>query len=1388
MQHKVIQTSNTKKNKDKNEAKNSIDLINTIITNNTELSKHKSHELYTQYSPSDLNNNNNNNIPINNNTKKNTTLANTIKQIIHYSGAKKAVSSKNNIIEEKGIKIKEKIKQNNSKEFMNININDINLKQEENPLKKIKKNNLDNILSESDSCQEIDSMEEDSLSKGNNRIKSSNMNLKNISNMKCDNANINFKKHLTTGYNRTNNLKKSKNSKNSLKKKKKLKDKKINIININDNKEYNVETEEEIIVNDNEFDNSKCTKNDKLNQTKVLHLSTNPFIGTEETRSITSLDIQKSISTKIQSKNKMQMDNQVENNKINENEKIILSNHHIKSSTLGTIKQSSTKHNSSNLSNALDNINPSVANTNNSNSNTNNCNSLEFEMKNQNNEKYNIINNNINGNIKVNNIYRNLLLIAKKGDQEKFLEILEQISSLPSDLRNINYQDEEGSSALHYSCDEGNHKIVDILLKANCDTNIKNNKKRTPLHLASKRGYFDVSKKLIENGALLNVYDLEKNSPLHYVCMYNHVELLKYFLGKLPQANAKNIYNKMPIDLTTNKEMKDLLENYLKKNGNSYHKIKIYQTSDSKMKNLIELCPAEFEEEDDKEKKSSSNRNNINMNISMKKSINSFKNNPNSLSPSPNNKSPRTKQNNRRKEDNSLQPNHNNIAKKNTMKIDLKKTTNNHAIDQNNNNLNSSNIKCNHANTLNNKTNMNSVIKKSDLKSYTKTKEAKEKYQKIKIINSTENNNNNTTITNNNKKNNKVLIQDININKVNNNNNKNKYHNNYNSILNKNTISGLKKTKTVEQFSSVGANKSNHLNKINLYNSSNRVKEYLNDSSINTSNYCNININNSINNGINRINISFNIKKNESQKLDKSINRFDKIIGPESNRKLPSNSIKQKKLLLDSIESNNHIINLNKTEENINNNTSKISKISKNSLKNVKNFNTNTNNSKFISNKAVNNTIKIIENKEKTLSNSKNKTYKNKNNKNYNKLKIKESPKNTKDNSYMENNNKNNNIILNNCDISKISCGLQMKNNILDPVNKSNIIDQTLADNIHAQLNLNSIEEERITPSSFICLAQLGKGSFGEVYLVQKINTQEKFAMKVLRKERIMGQNLLKYAIAERNVLSLSNHPFIVKLNFAFQTTSKLFLILEYCPNGDLAKHLLFEKRFPEERAKFYICEIILALENLHQRDIIFRDLKPDNVVLDEDGNCKLTDFGLSKEGVNENQYAKSFCGSIAYLAPEMLKKQGHGKAVDWYLLGVLFYEMLVGITPFFTNRKEDIFHNIEYGELKIPEFVSESAASLLRGLLQKDPNKRLGGSIKDAQEIKEHPYFKDVNWDDVYNKKVSPPAVNVFTNKMIHVYNRPRLFANDDCLNKSSDKPNPNMLAGWSFINNEES
>lgn len=227
---------------------------------------------------------------------------------------------------------------------------------------------------------------------------------------------------------------------------------------------------------------------------------------------------------------------------------------------------------------------------------------------------------------------------------------------------------------------------------------------------------------------------------------------------------------------------------------------------------------------------------------------------------------------------------------------------------------------------------------------------------------------------------------------------------------------------------------------------------------------------------------------------------------------------------------------------------------------------------------------------------------------------------------------------------------------------------------------------------------------------MEKRDSGKLYAMKVLMKDKILGRNLTRYAITERNVLSVSNHNFIVSLQYAFQTEDRLFLVMEYCPGGDLSDYLEAEEYFSEDRARLYIAEIILAIEDLHQRGIIFRDLKPDNIVLDRYGHCKLTDFGLSKEGLMEKEeLAKSFCGSYAYLAPEMVKKTGHGKNVDWYLLGVLLYEMLEGIPPFYDHDKETLFRNIIMNPVELTEELSEEVQDLILRLLHKNPKKRLG-------------------------------------------------------------------------------
>merc|ERR1719230_1891886 len=242
----------------------------------------------------------------------------------------------------------------------------------------------------------------------------------------------------------------------------------------------------------------------------------------------------------------------------------------------------------------------------------------------------------------------------------------------------------------------------------------------------------------------------------------------------------------------------------------------------------------------------------------------------------------------------------------------------------------------------------------------------------------------------------------------------------------------------------------------------------------------------------------------------------------------------------------------------------------------------------------------------------------------------------------------------------------------------------------------------------FLPVKVIGKGSYGKVMLVKHKDSETLYAMKMLRKDHIVKRNQIEHTKAERNVLEKVQHPFIVKLEYAFQTPKKLHMVLTFAQGGELFFHLSRAGRFSEGRCKFYSAELLLAIGYLHSLNIIFRDLKPENVLLDGEGHAKLTDFGLSKEGIEDNFSAKSMCGTPEYLAPEILDKRGHGKAVDWYSLGALMYEMLTGLPPFYTHDREKLFERIRRGELSYPSYVAPVAKTVLQSLLQRNPTKRL--------------------------------------------------------------------------------
>uniref|UniRef100_G3WGA1 non-specific serine/threonine protein kinase n=1 Tax=Sarcophilus harrisii TaxID=9305 RepID=G3WGA1_SARHA len=283
-------------------------------------------------------------------------------------------------------------------------------------------------------------------------------------------------------------------------------------------------------------------------------------------------------------------------------------------------------------------------------------------------------------------------------------------------------------------------------------------------------------------------------------------------------------------------------------------------------------------------------------------------------------------------------------------------------------------------------------------------------------------------------------------------------------------------------------------------------------------------------------------------------------------------------------------------------------------------------------------------------------------------------------------------------------------------------------------------ERRESTMNDFDYLKLLGKGTFGKVILVREKASGKYYAMKILKKEVIIAKDEVAHTLTESRVLKNTRHPFLTSLKYSFQTKDRLCFVMEYVNGGELFFHLSRERVFSEDRTRFYGAEIVSALDYLHSGKIVYRDLKLENLMLDKDGHIKITDFGLCKEGITDAATMKTFCGTPEYLAPEVLEDNDYGRAVDWWGLGVVMYEMMCGRLPFYNQDHEKLFELILMEDIKFPRTLSSDAKSLLSGLLIKDPNKRLGGGPDDAKEIMRHSFFVGVNWQDVYDKKLVPP------------------------------------------------
>lgn len=279
------------------------------------------------------------------------------------------------------------------------------------------------------------------------------------------------------------------------------------------------------------------------------------------------------------------------------------------------------------------------------------------------------------------------------------------------------------------------------------------------------------------------------------------------------------------------------------------------------------------------------------------------------------------------------------------------------------------------------------------------------------------------------------------------------------------------------------------------------------------------------------------------------------------------------------------------------------------------------------------------------------------------------------------------------------------------------------------------IRKEKL--ENFDMIKTIGSGSFGRVKLARFRKDKKFYAMKILKKAEIIKLKQIDHIQSEISILSQINHPFLIKIHSMMQNERHLYLVMEYVAGGELFTHLRTVQFFKSKDARFYAAQVTLMFEYLHSKKIVYRDLKPENLLLDTKGYLKLTDFGFAK--VVETR-TFTLCGTPEYLAPEVLLNKGHGRPVDWWCLGILIYEMIVGIDPFTDDEPMNIYQNILRGKIKFPKNFDSNAKSLVKHLLVADLGKRYGNLKNGANDIKKHRWFNDFDWKKLLRKELPSP------------------------------------------------